>query len=64
MKIKAPNEAGVKIGKRVRVNYDDYFDLFEEFKKAVKFIREGKQKFTPSTTNSLVDEFLKDHAGL
>ena len=30
-------------------------------KKAVKYLREGKRKFMPTTTNSDVDEFLKDH---
>ena len=30
-------------------------------KKAVGYLRDGKRKFTPTTTNSDVDEFLKDH---
>lgn len=36
----------------------DYDYLNDEFRKAVKFLREGKAKFTPSTTNSFVDDFL------
>ena len=32
-----------------------------KFKKALAYLREGKRKFTPTTTNSDVDEFLKDH---
>jgi len=36
-------------------------ELKEQLKQAVQYLREGKAKFTPNTTNSFVDEFLKRH---
>ena len=38
--------------------------LKEELKTAVKYLREGKTKFSPSTTNSDVDAFLEKHKSL
>ena len=32
-----------------------------ELQKAVSYLIEGKKKFTPDTTNSLVDDFIKKH---
>ncbi len=37
------------------------FDLANELKLAVQYLREGKAKFTPGTTNSHVDDFLSKH---
>lgn len=31
--------------------------------KAIQYLKEGKRLYTPNTTNSLVDEFLKDMEG-
>jgi len=39
-------------------------DLHEarlELQKAVKYLKEGKAKFAPNTTNSFVDEFIAKH---
>jgi len=50
------------------IPYEDYEKLQRENESlkaqlalAVKFLREGKRLFTPDTTNSDVDEFLKRH---
>lgn len=32
-----------------------------ELMKACKYLREGKERFAPGTTNSFVDEFLEKH---
>jgi len=40
----------------------DYW--FGEFKKALLFLKQGKLKFTPHTTNSDVDYFLEKHGHL
>ena len=39
--------------------YSEHFMFVSEFKKALDFLRIGKKKFAPHTTNSDVDEFLK-----
>lgn len=36
----------------------------KELSMAVKYLREGKQKFAPGTTNSFVDDFLEKHKDL
>lgn len=38
--------------------------LEENLKEAVCLLREGKKKFAPTTTNSLVDSFLGRHDNL
>ena len=35
-----------------------------ELATAILYLRAGKAKFTPNTTNSFVDDFLQKHAGL
>lgn len=35
--------------------------LKEELRLAVKYLKEGKAKFAPSTTNSFVDDFIAKH---
>lgn len=41
-----------------------YDEARADLKTAVKFLREGKARFTPNTTNSLVDDFLERMKGL
>lgn len=38
--------------------------LREALEKAVAYLEEGKRKFTPHTTNSFVDDFIKQHKAL
>lgn len=38
--------------------------LTEDLKTAVKYLREGKAKFTPNTDNSFVDDFLTKYKDL
>jgi len=40
------------------------FDVSDEVKKAVGYLREGKAKFASSTTNSDVDIFIEKHKSL
>jgi len=35
-----------------------------ELATALLYLKQGKAKFTPNTTNSFVDDFLQKHAGL
>lgn len=43
------------------INKRAYDLLKEELATAVRYLREGKAQFTPTTTNSHVDEFIKKH---
>ena len=48
----------------MRINngsYDDIEWVRNELKKAIGFLKEGKLKFAPTTTNSDVDMFLEKH---
>ena len=42
---------------------DKVKQLESNLTKAVQYLKEGKRLYTPNTTNSLVDEFLKDMEG-
>lgn len=44
--------------------HDEIEALEAKLAKAVQFLREGKAKFTPNTTNSFVDDFLADYEAL
>lgn len=44
------------------VEYSAYQKLESMLVKAEQFLREGKAKFAPNTTNSFVDDWLKDFA--
>jgi hypothetical protein len=54
--------------KEVTVSYksfsillDERDELKQDLHKAIKFLREGKAKFAPTTTNSFVDDLLKKY---
>ncbi len=48
-------------GTRV-IKYSEYEIILEKLKTAIKFLNEGKAKFSPNTTNSFVDDFLKENS--
>jgi hypothetical protein len=50
--------------KAVELGAERIRELEKELKIAVRFLNEGKQKFTPNTTNSHVDDFLEKHKEL
>jgi len=41
----------------------EYLEMKSDLTKALKYLAEGKQRFTPNTTNSLVDDLLKKYEG-
>jgi len=41
----------------------DIHELREELRTAVNYLRQGKIKYAPHTTNSLVDDFIAKHSG-
>lgn len=41
----------------------EYLEMKNDLTKALKYLAEGKQKFTPNTTNSFVDDLLKKYEG-
>lgn len=58
-------------GPRILFALEDYVEkldkverLNRELKIAVTYLKVGKDKFTPNTTNSFVDDFINKHRGL
>jgi hypothetical protein len=46
------------------VTVSKHVDYQNELRTAVQYLRQGKARFSPNTTNSLVDDFLNKHKDL
>lgn len=40
---------------------NNFYEMKEDLRKSIQYLKEGKLKFTPSTTNSLVDDLIKKY---
>lgn len=56
--LKFNNERFMQSNQRLGLEVNELLSFLE---RAMRYIKEGKQKFAPNTTNSLVDELIQDY---
>lgn len=56
--LKFNNDRFMQSNQRLGLEVNELLSFLE---RAMRYIKEGKQKFAPNTTNSLVDELLQDY---